>query len=388
MDNIGIKKINDIVKSTLNVIEESKGAIFDISENARREVYNLKEELQYLKAEASSIMNDCKKLELKVIKSRQRLANINRNFDKYSEEEMKQAYIDTNELMVELAVCREREKNTIARRNDVERRLKSAIETVGQAEKLVAQVGTVLNYLSGDLQKLDEHFENAESKRLLAIRIIKAQENERRRIAREIHDGPAQAMSNVVLKAEICEKLADIDIKKAINELRSLKDVVRLCLKDVRRVIYDLRPMSIDDLGLKTTLQKYIESFKNEHSIRIELMIKGNDNRIKDSNISLAIFRVVQETLNNTYKHANATFISIQLECAENSILLRIKDDGEGFDISSLHDMNRDNDGGFGIMGMKERIELLEGTFKITSEINVGTTVKVKLPYEIQGGII
>ncbi|NLE24463.1 MAG: sensor histidine kinase [Clostridiaceae bacterium] len=388
MDNIGIKKINDIVKSTLNVIEESKGAIFDISENARREVYNLKEELQYLKAEASSIMNDCQKLELKVIKSRQRLANINRNFDKYSEEEMKQAYIDTNELMVELAVCREREKNTIARRNDVERRLKSAIETVGQAEKLVAQVGTVLNYLSGDLQKLDEHFENAESKRLLAIRIIKAQENERRRIAREIHDGPAQAMSNVVLKAEICEKMADIDIKKAINELRSLKDVVRLCLKDVRRVIYDLRPMSIDDLGLKTTLQKYIESFKNEHSIRIELMIKGNDNRIKDSNISLAIFRVVQETLNNTYKHANATFISIQLECAENSILLRIKDDGEGFDISSLHDMNRDNDGGFGIMGMKERIELLEGTFKITSEINVGTTVKVKLPYEIQGGII
>ncbi len=388
MDNIGIKKINDIVKSTLNVIEESKGAIFDISENARREVYNLKDELQYLKAEASSIMNDCQKLELKVIKSRQRLATINRNFDKYSEEEMKQAYKETNELMVELAVCREREKNTIARRNDVERRLKSAIETVGQAEKLVAQVGTVLNYLSGDLQKLDEHFENAESKRLLAIRIIKAQENERRRIAREIHDGPAQAMSNVVLKAEICEKMADIDIKKAINELRSLKDVVRLCLKDVRRVIYDLRPMSIDDLGLKITLQKYIESFKNEHSIRIELIIKGNDSRIKDSNISLAIFRVVQETLNNTYKHANATFISIQLECAENSILLRIKDDGEGFDISSLHDISRDDDGGFGIMGMKERIELLEGTFKITSEINAGTTVKVKLPYEIQGGII
>lgn len=388
MDNIGIRKINDIVKSTLNTIEQSKGAIFDISESARREVNNLKNELQYLKAEASSIMSDCQKLELKVIKSRKRLASINRNFDKYSEEEMKQAYKETNELMVELAVTREREKFTISRRNDVERRLKSAIETVGQAEKLVAQVGTVLNYLSGDLQKLDEHFENAENKRLIAVRIIKAQENERRRIAREIHDGPAQAMSNVVLKAEICEKMAEIDIKKSINELRNLKDVVRLCLKDVRRVIYDLRPMSIDDLGLKTTLHKYIESFGNEHSIRIELKIKGNDSRIKDSNISLAIFRVVQETLNNTYKHANATFISIQLECAENSILLRIKDDGQGFDTSSLNDMSRDDDGGFGIIGMKERIELLEGNFVVTSEINSGTTVKVKLPYEIQGGIV
>ena len=388
MDNIGIRKINDIVKSTLNTIEQSKGAIFDISESARREVNNLKNELQYLKAEASSIMSDCQKLELKVIKSRKRLASINRNFDKYSEEEMKQAYKETNELMVELAVTREREKFTISRRNDVERRLKSAIKTVGQAEKLVAQVGTVLNYLSGDLQKLDEHFENAENKRLIAVRIIKAQENERRRIAREIHDGPAQAMSNVVLKAEICEKMAEIDIKKSINELRNLKDVVRLCLKDVRRVIYDLRPMSIDDLGLKTTLHKYIESFGNEHSIRIELKIKGNDSRIKDSNISLAIFRVVQETLNNTYKHANATFISIQLECAENSILLRIKDDGQGFDTGSLNDMSRDDDGGFGIIGMKERIELLEGNFVVTSEINSGTTVKVKLPYEIQGGIV
>jgi two-component system sensor histidine kinase DegS len=388
LDNIGIKRINDIVKSTLSVIEESKGAIFDISESARREVFNLKKELQYLKAEATSIINECQKLELKVIKSRKRLAEINRNFDKYSEEEMKQAYDEANELMLELAVCREREKYTISRRNDVERRLKSAIETVGKAEKLVAQVGTVLNYLSGDLQKLDEHFENAESKRLIAIRIIKAQENERRRIAREIHDGPAQAMSNVVLKAEICEKMAGIDMQKTIDELRSLKDVVRSCLKDVRRVIYDLRPMSIDDLGLKITLQKYLESYSNEHSISVDLKIKGNDSRIKDSNISLAIFRVVQETLNNIYKHANATFASIQLECAEKSILLRIKDDGEGFDINSLHDISRDADGGFGIIGMKERIELLEGEFRISSEMNVGTTVMVKLPYEIQGGII
>lgn len=388
MDNIGIKKINDIVKSTLNVIEESKGAIFEISESARKEVYNLKDELQYLKAEASSIMNECQKLELKVVKSRRRLANINRDFDKYSEEDMKQAYKETNDLMVELAVCREREKHIILRRNDVERRLKSAVETVGKAEKLVAQVGTVLSYLSGDLQKLDEHFENAESKRLIAIRIIKAQENERRRIAREIHDGPAQAMSNVVLKAEICEKMAGIDMDKTIDELRSLKDVVRSCLKDVRRIIYDLRPMSIDDLGLRTTLQKYIESFQNEHSIRIDLKIKGNDSRIKDSNIALAIFRVVQEALNNTYKHANATFVSVQLECAEKSILLRIKDDGDGFDTSSLQGISRDDDGGFGIIGMKERIELLEGSFSISSEINAGTTVKVKLPYEIQGGII
>lgn len=387
MVNIGIKKINEIVKKTLSVIEKSKGAIFDISESARKEVNNLKDELQQLKNDASAIIAECKKLELKVAKSRKKLAEINRNFDKFTEEDMKNAYQETNDLMVKLAVCRERERQTILRRNDVERRLKNALETVSKAEQLVAQVGTVFNYLSGDLQRLDEHFENTENKRQIAIRIIKAQENERRRIAREIHDGPAQAMSNVVLKAEICEKMAEVDMLKAIYELRSLKDIVRNCLKDVRRVIYDLRPMSIDDLGLRPTLQKYIENYSIEHSIKIDFRVKGDNNRIKDSNIALAIFRVVQESLNNIHKHANATHVSIQIECTEKSILLRVKDDGKGFDVSTLHGFDSKKDSGFGVLGMKERIELLEGDFLIDSTINYGTTVRVRLPYEIQGGI-
>jgi two-component system sensor histidine kinase DegS len=174
---------------------------------------------------------------------------------------------------------------------------------------------------------------------------------------------------------------------KAIYELRSLKDIVRNCLKDVRRVIYDLRPMSIDDLGLRPTLQKYIENYSIEHSIKIDFRVKGDDNRIKDSNIALAIFRVVQESLNNIHKHANATHVSIQIECTEKSILLRVKDDGKGFDVSTLHGFDSKKDSGFGVLGMKERIELLEGDFLIDSTINYGTTVRVRLPYEIQGGI-
>lgn len=387
MANIGVKRINDIIKSTLNVIEQSKGAIFEIAESARKEVVNLKDEFQRFKLEVQTIMSECELLEAKVAKSRLKLAAINRDFQKFSEEEMKAAYQETNELMVQMAVSREREKQTIIRRNDVERRLKNALETVGKAEKLVAQVGTVFNYLSGDLQKMDEHFENAESKRLLAVRIIKAQEDERRRIAREMHDGPAQAMSNVVLKAEICEKMAEMDMNKAINELKGLKDVVRSCLKDVRRIIYDLRPMSIDDLGLKPTLQKYIESFSQQNKVSVELKVRGEDGRIKDSNIILTVFRVVQECLNNIRKHAQATSVVIQMECVENSITLRIKDDGKGFETSKLSEANRDESGGFGLLGMKERVELLEGSFGIDSAIGMGTTIRVQLPYELQGGV-
>ncbi len=387
MANNGVKRINDIIKSTLNVIEQSKGAIFEISENARKEVANLREELQRLKLDVEIIMTECGQYEIKVARSRQRLALINRSFNQYSEEEMKDAYQETNEMMVQLAVARERESQTILRRNDVERRLKNALETVGKAEKLVAQVGTVFSYLSGDLQRIDEHMESTENKRLLAIRIIKAQEDERRRIARDMHDGPAQAMSNVVLKAEICEKMAEVDLDKAITELKNLKEVVRSCLKDVRRVIYDLRPMSIDDLGLKPTLQKYIENFSQQHGIQIELRIWGEINRVKDSNIILTVFRVVQECLNNIRKHANASYACVQLECADMSLTLRIKDDGDGFDVSSLNEFNRDEIGGFGVFGMKERVELLDGTFSIESSFGIGTTVRVQMPYKLQGVI-
>ncbi len=385
MANNGVKRINDIIKSTLNVIEQSRGAIFEISENARKEVANLREELQGLKFEVQAIMTECEHLEVNVSKSRQKLAAINRDFSQGSEEAMKKAYQEANEQMVHLAVAREREIQTIARRNDVERRLKNALETVGKAERLVAQVGTVFSYLSGDLQRIDDHFESTENKRVLAIRIIKAQEDERRRIARDMHDGPAQAMSNVVLKAEICEKLAEVDFAKATVELKSLKEIVRACLKDVRSVIYDLRPMSIDDLGLKPTLEKYIESFSHQYGIRTELKVWGEVYKVKDRDVILAVFRVVQECLNNVRKHANATFAGIQLECTDKALTLRIKDNGNGFEVSTLNELNRDENGGFGVLGMKERVELLDGAFYIDSAKGVGTTVRVQLPYKLQG---
>lgn len=386
MSNLGIKRINEIIKSTLRVIEQSKGAIFEIAENARKEVVTLKEELQRFKQDVQVIMCECEMLEAKVAKSRMKLATINRDFERYTEEQMRTAYQEANELMVQLAVARERERQTIIRRNDVEQRLKNALETVAKAEKLVAQVGTVFSYLSGDLQKLDVHLEDAESKRLLAIRIIKAQEDERRRIAREMHDGPAQAMSNVVIKAEICEKLATVDMEKALAELKGLKDVVRSCLREVRRIIYDLRPMSIDDLGLVPTLRKYIENFSQQNSLRIELKIFGEEPQIKDSNIILTVFRVVQESLNNIRKHADATSVSVQLECMDGSLTVRIKDDGNGFDLSHLEEPSADGSGGIGVLGMKERVELMEGSFHIDSTIGAGTTVRVQLPYELRGG--
>jgi len=289
-----LKRINEIIRHTLAVIENSRGAIMEIAENARKEVAILKEEIQALQAEVQEVIKNSERLEKLMIKSRIKLATISGDYTRYTEEDMRAAYEEADRLRVELAVSRERERQTVIRRNELERRLKNAEVTLEKAEKLVAQVSTVLDYLAGDLSKLDEHIESAEQKRTLALRIIKAQEEERRRIAREMHDGPAQSMSNVILKAEICEKLFEIDLEKAREELSALKEMVRACLKDVRRIIYDLRPMSIDDLGLSPTLQKYIDNFVNETGIRVDLMFIETDNKIKDSNIELSPYNCVK----------------------------------------------------------------------------------------------
>lgn len=385
MARSGLNRINDIIKNTLAVIEESRGAILEIADNARKEVVLLKDEIRALHAEVQAVIKESERLERLMMKSRIKLATVSGDYNNYTEEDMRAAYEEADKLRVDLAVSRERERQTILRRNELEHRLKNAENTLEKADKLVAQVSTVLDYLAGDLSRLDEHIVNAENKRILALRIIKTQEDERRRIAREMHDGPAQSMTNVVLKAELCEKLSEVNLDKARKELSELKEMVRKCLEEVRRIIYDLRPMSIDDLGLKPTLQKYIENFSSETGIRVDLKYLSNDERIKDSNIVLTVFRLVQECLSNVKKHAGATQVTIQLEGNNKALTIRIKDDGKGFDVSNLNSVPLYNDRGYGVIGMRERVELLDGTFSIDSEIGKGTTVRAVLPYKPQG---
>ncbi|WP_016696480.1 sensor histidine kinase, partial [Rhodococcus rhodochrous] len=157
---------------------------------------------------------------------------------------------EANRIQVELSIYREREDNLKKRRNDLERQLRTLEETIERAEKLVTQMGVVLGYLTGDLSKVGEALEEAKQHQLMGLKVIQAQEEERKRVAREIHDGPAQSMANVVLRSEIVEKMLKNErILEAQMELHELKEMVRLSLADVRRIIFDLRPMALDDLG-------------------------------------------------------------------------------------------------------------------------------------------
>ncbi len=305
---------------------------------------------------------------------------INKNFSLHTQEELKEAYEKADNLRVELAVKREMERFLIKRRNELEIRIKDTLKTVQRADKLITQVGAALGYLTGDLQEISLQLEGLQHKQLLGLKIIKAQEEERQRVARDIHDGPAQMLSNVVLKAEICERLIDVDLDQARSELQNLKKIVRDSLQDVRKIIYNLRPMSLDDLGLIPTLQRYILTFQEESGISVSFITKGSEPELK-SVISLTVFRIVQEALSNVAKHARANNAVMQLEFLEKNLKLYVYDDGIGFDTAKLNDRNEDITSGFGLVSMRERVELLGGDMRISSEPGKGTRLNIIIPF-------
>lgn len=377
-DILDPKKLDEVIKGTLNTIESSKNEIFDISETARNEVKRAEDELTRIKQETAETMAYLQFLENELEKTKRRLLNVNKNFSQYTEKDLKEAYEAADKQMVEVAVYREKEKNMIQRRNDMEIRHKDAIKMVEKADNLITQVSTVFDYLTGNLKNISDNIENIHENQALGIRVIKAQEEERQRVARDIHDGPAQLMSNVVLKAEICEKLVDIDILKAKVELNDLKKVVRDSLQDVRRIIYDLRPMSLDDLGLIPTIQRYTATFTETTGIKTDVVTSGSFEDLKPV-VSLTAFRIIQESLSNIKKHSKASDAKIAIQEKEEKIILKVSDNGVGFDINQ-NKKEHETEGGFGLYGMRERIGLLNGSIDIKSEIGKGTTIFVVIP--------
>lgn len=374
-----IPSLEKILSETMASIEKSKLQIYDIAENARSETERVKKELQEIQHQVLYTIEKVDKLERLEKAARIRLMDVSRNFGRYAEEEVRLAYEKARELQVELGSLREREHQLKLRRAELERSLRKLAVTVEKAEGLVTQVGVVIDYLSGNLKWVNNELGLVNQKRLIAPKIIQAQEEERKRVAREIHDGPAQSMANVVLRTEVCEKLLDLKPEAVRKELAELRETVKHSLQDVRRIIFDLRPMSLDDLGLIPALSRYIESLKERYNLEVEINCTGQRRRL-NSLVEVALYRLVQEALQNTIKHANASKIVINLEMDAEHISAVIKDNGVGFDAENY--LKEPRPDSYGLIGMKERLEILGGQLSVRSYPGEGTELLAMLPLD------
>ena len=378
-----IDRLNEIIKSTVDVIEKSKNEIFDIAENAREECRHIEDELYLVRNKTLEIIRQVDELKLQEIEGRHRLMTVSKNIKEYNEEDIRIAYDRAKDLQIQFIIKQNEEQQLIHRRNDLERRLKLSKETTAKAESLVSKVGVAMGYLTGGLMDLSEKLDDIREKQTLGIKIIKAQEEERKRVAREIHDGPAQLMANLVIKTELCEKLVDKNPDQVKMELNSLKELARISLKDVRKIIYDLRPMSLDDLGLIPTVQRFIANYMDETSLNVELLVFGESVALAPI-VELAAFRIIQESLNNVKKHSGANNVHVKLEYMKKAIKIVISDNGKGFNKENAK--LQDIDGGYGLLSMKERVDLLNGKLDVISTPGKGTKIFASIPLQIYEG--
>lgn len=202
--------------------------------------------------------------------------------------------------------------------------------------------------LSGELKHITQKVDNVKNNSIWGINALQAQELERKRIARDMHDGPTQNLSNLILKTELCIKLLDKDIDRTKLELQSLKLLIRDTIDETRRLIYNLRPMLIDDLGLIPTIEGLVDKVNGNEDFNIEFESSNEHNIQLASIMTLTIYRITQEALNNIKKYSKATKVLISINVNENIIELNISDNGVGFNVDN-NNFNYENNRGLGI---------------------------------------
>ncbi|MFJ5623496.1 sensor histidine kinase [Peribacillus loiseleuriae] len=375
LKKMNVKALDMIIETMITTVGDSKVEIFEIKEKCLREFEAITTELEEVKIQVAIVIEECDVLEKKARLSRKRLSEVSKYFNNYSEQQVRDAYEVAHKLQANLQLNSQIEKQLRLRRDDLERRLRGLEQTIDRAEHLVSQISVVLNYLTSDLKQVGPALEDAKRKQDFGLKIIEAQEEERKKLSREIHDGPAQMLANVMMRSDLIDRIyRERGGDEAIIEIRNLKVMVRNALYEVRRIIYDLRPMALDDLGLIPTLRKYLQTTEDyNEGIHMMFINLGEEKRLP-SDMEVALFRLVQESIQNALKHAKPKSIQVKLSMTKEMVIVTVKDDGIGFD----SDVQKA--GSFGLMGMKERVELLEGEMTIDSHQGVGTLVSVKVP--------
>jgi len=259
----------------------------------------------------------------------------------------------------------------------------------GQLDKLQEQKNSLEKYISlleGILEYLNTaknaSYTSAETTNGISMleMLITSQESERQRLSRQMHDGPAQALSNFIVQSEIATRMYEIDQVKAKDELEKLKTSAMNTFQKIRSYISDLRPMMLDDLGLVPTIKRYMNNLKEQTGVDVNLIVVGTYRRLKPY-LEVYVFRALQELVGNSIKHnldnVSKIKIDVTITLESNTVKAEIKDNGKGIKQSEMQ-----STGGLGLKLIRERAQLLGGSLEIISSESEGTQVMLSIPVE------
>lgn len=281
----------------------------------------------------------------------------------------------------QINAMQEQEQTLLTHRESLERVTSGLEQVSSRLSWLIHQIEGSCEWVLSRADGAGEN-ETAESsqstpnEQVMWAQIIMGQEAERARLAREIHDGPAQVLANTVMRLQLVEQMYNRQPAEVAGEFARLRSALQASLNDVRRFMFNLRPASLADAGLLPTLKQYVNDYSEQFNVPVELNLP--ENLVLSANQELVIFRIVQEALQNIHKHAGASRIEVNLQRPPTGPLtLTINDDGRGFNPRSVR-QNRPTSSG--LVSMKERAATVGATLKVDSNPGLGTTITLTMP--------
>jgi two-component system sensor histidine kinase DegS len=272
----------------------------------------------------------------------------------------------------------ERSERLAARRSELQTWLKAAVERMALVEAVSESVKAQLQ----EARELASAVAPAApapggTRPPSALEIHEAVEAERLRIARDLHDGPAQVLSNLVLEADILERLLKRDPALVAAEIQDFRNSVTNAVADVRRFMFDLRPDSLDDLGLIATLRRFTSEWQQRAGVTCRLNLTGDEKRLA-AKLEEVLYRIVLEALSNVRRHAEAKLVEVALDIRADKVRIKIRDDGRGFD--PTEPAPTEGPRRLGVVGMQERAASVGGVLVVRSQPGSGTEVEGEFP--------
>jgi len=343
----------------------------DLLELTRAEFERTQRELREIKSLVEQSKAEVDKMGQRNASITNQMRQINQNFDTVPRADIKATYEAAQKTQQQLFSMRGQLEKLQGDQVNLERYgsyLQTVLESLGDVAPGTELPGATSNEAASTLQGSDP----------VVVRIINAQEAERQRLSKTLHDGPAQSLTNFILQAEIVQRLFDSNPEQARAELINLKTTAGATFQRVRDFIVELRPMMLDDLGLVPTVRRYVKSFEEKNGIPITLTVTGNERRLA-SHCEVLAFRGIQELLINVRDHAEASQIRVTLDVDDHSVRGIVEDNGKGFNVSAPPDPSQRH---IGLSTLKEKTELLGGHLDIESTIGQGTRATFEFPIE------
>ncbi len=341
----------------------------EMSADTEKERDQLETEMREIDILLKQTNGEIEKLAQRQSDSSGKLRQVEANIESYTSSEIKSTYSAAQDAQMRLFMMRS-QLEQLQNKQRALQRYSSQLSKIGALATQIVETASSTSLVGVTASgRADEH--------QAIVHIIEAQEAERQRLSRQMHDGPAQSLTNLILQAEIVERMFDADPARARAELANLKNAANGTFQRIRDFIFDLRPMMLDDLGLLPTLKRYMQTFESKSHLSAPLITQGE--RTLSSYVEVTLFRTIQELLSNTARHAHASRVQVTLDLQNDPVVVTVEDDGGGFDVEPVLAAARER-GTSGLANLEKRIEMLGGRIQITSSTGRGTRVRIELP--------